>query len=110
VIVGAGFGGLFGGPAPGSIWTNLVGYLSDDVRERLRTELPAEYRTPEQGAAPSVFVASSPLLDGIVGRYFEDCNQAVPYLSGQSASASPTMPSTPKLPRRLWALSAPTVS
>ncbi len=34
------------------------------------------WKTPEQGAATSVLVATSPLLDGIGGRYFEDCNEA----------------------------------
>jgi NAD(P)-dependent dehydrogenase (short-subunit alcohol dehydrogenase family) len=30
----------------------------------------------EQGAATSVLLAASPLLDGVGGRYFEDCNEA----------------------------------
>jgi hypothetical protein len=68
------------------------------MRVSLRTDPTAEYKTPEQGAATSVFVATSPLLDGIGGRYFEDCNQAVPTEASPSASASPTMPSTPALP------------
>ena len=34
-------------------------------------------KTPEQGAATSVLLATSPLLEGIGGRYFEDCNEAV---------------------------------
>ena len=29
-----------------------------------------------QGAATSVLLAASPLLDGIGGRYFEDCNES----------------------------------
>lgn len=33
-------------------------------------------KTPEQGAATSVLLASSPQLAGIGGRYFEDRNQA----------------------------------
>ena len=33
-------------------------------------------KTPEQGAATSVLLATSPELDGVGGRYFEDCNQA----------------------------------
>ena len=36
---------------PGSILTNLVRYLPDDVRESLRTDPTADYKTPEQGAA-----------------------------------------------------------
>ena len=34
------------------------------------------WKTPEQGAATSILVATSPLLEGIGGRYFEDCNEA----------------------------------
>jgi hypothetical protein len=34
------------------------------------------YKPIEQGAATSVLVATSPQLDGIGGRCFEDCNEA----------------------------------
>ena len=34
------------------------------------------HKAVEQGAATSILVATSPQLDGIGGRYFEDCNQA----------------------------------
>ena len=37
---------------------------------------PEEAKTVEQGAATSVLLAGSPLLDGIGGRYFVDCNEA----------------------------------
>ena len=33
-------------------------------------------KTPEQGAATSILVAASPLLDRVGGHYFEDCNEA----------------------------------
>jgi hypothetical protein len=33
-------------------------------------------KTTEQGAATPVLLAASPLLDGIGGRYFENCNEA----------------------------------
>jgi hypothetical protein len=36
------------------------------------------WRTVEQGAANSVLAAASPLLDGVGGRYFENCNEALP--------------------------------
>lgn len=55
---------------PGAIATGLQRHTGG-----LRT--PVERRkTPEQGAATSVLLAASPLLDGIGGRYFEDCNEA----------------------------------
>ncbi len=55
---------------PGAIATNLQKHTGG-----LRT--PVERRKSiEQGAATSVLVAASPLLDGIGGRYFEDCDEA----------------------------------
>jgi NAD(P)-dependent dehydrogenase (short-subunit alcohol dehydrogenase family) len=55
---------------PGAIATNLqkhTGGLKTPVERR---------KTPEQGAATSVLLAASPLLAGVGGRYFEDCNEA----------------------------------
>jgi NAD(P)-dependent dehydrogenase (short-subunit alcohol dehydrogenase family) len=55
---------------PGAIPTNLqrhTGGLKTPVERR---------KTPEQGAATSVLLATSPILEGIGGRYFEDCNEA----------------------------------
>jgi hypothetical protein len=40
-----------------------------------RTPDPGPYKTPEQGAATSVLVATSPQLEGIGGHYFADCNE-----------------------------------
>ena len=37
---------------------------------------PERRKTPQQGAATSVLLAASPLLDGIGGRYFDDCAEA----------------------------------
>jgi NAD(P)-dependent dehydrogenase (short-subunit alcohol dehydrogenase family) len=55
---------------PGAIATNLqkhTGGLKTPVERR---------KTTAQGAATSVLLAASPLLNGIGGRYFEDCNEA----------------------------------
>ncbi|MFF0312200.1 SDR family NAD(P)-dependent oxidoreductase [Streptosporangium sp. NPDC004379] len=55
---------------PGAIATNLQRHTGG-----LRT--PEPYRkTVEQGAATSVFLAASPLVEGVGGRYFEDVNEA----------------------------------
>ena len=65
---------------PGGILTNLQRHLSQDVidgwREGQRNGTVMQFKTPEQGAATSVLVATSPQLEGIGGRYFEDCNEA----------------------------------
>jgi NAD(P)-dependent dehydrogenase (short-subunit alcohol dehydrogenase family) len=55
---------------PGAIPTNLQRHTGG-----LRT--PEDRRkTPEQGSATSVLLAASPLVAGVGGRYFEDCNEA----------------------------------
>ena len=55
---------------PGAIATGLqkfTGGLKTPVERR---------KTVEQGAATTVLLAASPLLDRVGGRYFEDCNEA----------------------------------
>ncbi|MEY9964756.1 NAD(P)-dependent dehydrogenase (short-subunit alcohol dehydrogenase family) [Streptacidiphilus sp. MAP12-16] len=39
-------------------------------------------KNTKQGAATSVLLAASPLVDGVTGRYFEDCNEAAPHQPG----------------------------
>ncbi|MEO8185169.1 MAG: SDR family NAD(P)-dependent oxidoreductase [Deltaproteobacteria bacterium] len=67
---------------PGGIATNLQRHVGgaqyiEQARERFRTA-GGRLKTPEEGAATSVLLATSPLLEGIAGRYFEDCNEATP--------------------------------
>ena len=61
---------------PGAIATNLQRYTGG-----LKTP-PERHKTPEQGAATSVLLATSPQLEGIGGRYFEDCNEAAIVTNG----------------------------
>ncbi|OKH42891.1 oxidoreductase [Calothrix sp. HK-06] len=61
---------------PGAIATNLQRY-TDGLQAP-----PERQKTPEQGAATSVLLATSPLLEGIGGRYFEDCNEATIVTNG----------------------------
>ncbi|WCN80092.1 SDR family NAD(P)-dependent oxidoreductase [Micromonospora sp. LH3U1] len=63
---------------PGAIQTNLQRYVSEEELNRVRAGNAAAWKTVEQGAATSVLVAASPLLDGVGGRYFEDCQEAAP--------------------------------
>ena len=64
---------------PGGILTALQRHLNADygagAAERFARAGTA-LKSVEQGAATSVLLATSPLLDGIGGRYFEDCNEA----------------------------------
>ena len=55
---------------PGAIATNLQKHTGG-----LKTP-PERQKNTAQGAATSVLLAASPLLAGIGGRYFEDCNEA----------------------------------
>ena len=62
---------------PGAIAaTNLSRYMDPSELEALHTSGTYTYKSPEQGAATSVLLAASPLLDGVGGRYFEDNNEA----------------------------------
>jgi NAD(P)-dependent dehydrogenase (short-subunit alcohol dehydrogenase family) len=56
---------------PGAIATNLQRHVGGKL-----VTPPERQKTPEQGAATSVLLATSPELDGIGGRYFNDCNEA----------------------------------
>jgi len=65
---------------PGGIATNLQRHVGgaayiEQAKERYRAA-GSKLKTPEQGAATSVLLAASPLLDGIGGRYFQDCSEA----------------------------------
>jgi NAD(P)-dependent dehydrogenase (short-subunit alcohol dehydrogenase family) len=87
---------------PGAIWTNLVRHLPDDVQAALRTE---PMKTPEQGAATSVLVATSDRVAGVSGRYFEDCNQAGRYSGGPERVGVADYALDAAAAERLWDLS-----
>ncbi|MFI6099951.1 SDR family NAD(P)-dependent oxidoreductase [Lentzea sp. NPDC051213] len=58
---------------PGAIYTNVQRHTAG---QGSGTVDPALIKTTGQGAATSVLPATSPLLEGIGGRYFNDCNEA----------------------------------
>lgn len=63
---------------PGGIATNLQRHFDPEVLAQARRAAGAGtvMKSVQHCAATSMFVATSALLDGIGGRYFEDCNQA----------------------------------
>jgi len=58
----------------------------------------------EQGAATSTLLAASPLVDDVTGRYFEDCQEAVPYTPGVRRGVA-CYALDPERAARLWLLS-----
>lgn len=95
---------------PGGIMTNLqrhmdpeefkvLGWVDADGTPR------AGFKTPEQGAATSTFAATSALLDGVGGRYFEDCNEALPATQEMRTGGVESYAVDPGLADRLWTLS-----
>jgi NAD(P)-dependent dehydrogenase (short-subunit alcohol dehydrogenase family) len=63
---------------PGGIETNLQRHVDPERMARARAQSGGQirFKTVEQGAATSVLLAVSPQLEGVGGRYFEDCNEA----------------------------------
>jgi NAD(P)-dependent dehydrogenase (short-subunit alcohol dehydrogenase family) len=58
-----------------------------------------------QGAATSVLLAASPLVAGVTGKYFEDCQEAAPFTPGVRRGVA-GYATDPGNARRLWDLSA----
>ncbi|MEW2522986.1 SDR family NAD(P)-dependent oxidoreductase [Actinacidiphila alni] len=86
---------------PGAIYTNLQRHTGGSG-----TVPPELIKTVEQGAATSVLVATSPLLDGVGGRYFADCNEAaVLDRRGAPLQGVARYALDPDAARRLWDLS-----
>ncbi|WP_066371876.1 SDR family NAD(P)-dependent oxidoreductase [Herbidospora mongoliensis] len=57
-----------------------------------------------QGAATSVLLAASPLVEGVTGAYFEDCQEAEPFTPGVRRGVADHA-LDPDAARRLWKLS-----
>ena len=57
-----------------------------------------------QGAATSVLLAASPLVEGVTGKYFEDCQEAVPFVPGVRRGVA-AYAVDPEKAARLWQLS-----
>jgi NAD(P)-dependent dehydrogenase (short-subunit alcohol dehydrogenase family) len=96
---------------PGAIRTNLQRHVTEEELQRLRTQMGASdvvWKTPEQGAATSVLLAASPLLDGVSGKYFEDCNEAGPHQEGTRTGVA-AYALDPEAASRLWQVSVDTL-
>jgi NAD(P)-dependent dehydrogenase (short-subunit alcohol dehydrogenase family) len=100
---------------PGGIATPLQRHLPTDYAEQALTAYRAagtDFKTVEQGAATSTLLAASPLLDGVGGRYFEDCNEApvVDRRGGPGRGGVAPYALDPGNAARLWDLSLRLIS
>jgi NAD(P)-dependent dehydrogenase (short-subunit alcohol dehydrogenase family) len=95
---------------PGGIMTNLQRHLDEgqlhfvgamDEQGR-RLEVPPGWKTPAQGAATSVLLAASPLVQGVSGHYFEDCAEAAVVEPGIGTSGVAGYALDAKDADRLW--------
>ncbi|MFG2102258.1 SDR family NAD(P)-dependent oxidoreductase [Micromonospora echinaurantiaca] len=96
---------------PGYINTNLQRHLDDDTLRAFgvldeagnRIDLPY-YKTPAQGAATTVLLAASPLVEGVTGRYFDDNQEAEVVAGGPEATGGVAAHAVdPAAADRLWA-------
>ncbi|MBB2748194.1 UNVERIFIED_ORG: NAD(P)-dependent dehydrogenase (short-subunit alcohol dehydrogenase family) [Microbispora rosea subsp. rosea] len=91
---------------PGAIATGLQRHMS--AAERSARGWPnAGWKTPEQGAATTVWAATAPELSGAGGRYLEDCSVAGPWRGEGPPPRGHYLPYAMDAGRadRLWALS-----
>jgi NAD(P)-dependent dehydrogenase (short-subunit alcohol dehydrogenase family) len=92
---------------PGGIRTNLQRYVSEQDLDALRARAGAgapNWKTPEQGAATSVLLAASPLVEGVTGRYFEDVHEAELHRDGRYGGVA-AYALDPDSAARLWTVS-----
>jgi NAD(P)-dependent dehydrogenase (short-subunit alcohol dehydrogenase family) len=99
---------------PGGIMTPLQRHLpKEEMIERGWIDeagnFLVRFKTPEQGAATTVWAATSPQLAGLGGLYLEDCDVAepsTPDAEGLAASGVRPYALDREEARRLWTLSA----
>ncbi|SBT69175.1 NAD(P)-dependent dehydrogenase, short-chain alcohol dehydrogenase family [Micromonospora sediminicola] len=95
---------------PGFITTNLQRHMDDETLRAFgamdeagnRIEQPY-YKTAAQGAATSVLLAASPLVEGVTGRYFDDNQEADVVAGGPEATGGVAAHAVdPAAADRLW--------
>jgi NAD(P)-dependent dehydrogenase (short-subunit alcohol dehydrogenase family) len=94
---------------PGAVETGLARHLDGAALADALAKGGYDIKTPQQGAATSVLVATSPQLEGIGGRYFADCNET-PVVGPDFSSAPRGFGVAPYAldrdnARRLWEMS-----
>jgi NAD(P)-dependent dehydrogenase (short-subunit alcohol dehydrogenase family) len=69
---------------PGRIWNTSLGRHIDTPPQSFdpNGSTGVSEKSIEQGAATSTLLAASPLVEGVTGQYFEDCQEAVAFQDG----------------------------
>ncbi|WP_439659300.1 SDR family NAD(P)-dependent oxidoreductase [Lentzea sp. HUAS TT2] len=97
---------------PGGILTALQRHISqEELQERIKLrggDNPLRLKTPEQGAATTLVLAVSPLVEGRSGLYFEDCDEAVPNTEGMTNGVA-AYAVDPEAAAQLWKVSEETL-
>ncbi|MFE7393396.1 SDR family NAD(P)-dependent oxidoreductase [Streptomyces sp. NPDC057582] len=81
-----------------------IGDISNSPASFDAASTDVSWKNIEQGAATSVLLAASPLVEGVSGRYFEDCNEAGPHRPGVRRGVA-THSVDPQNASRLWQIS-----
>lgn len=108
----AGDGITVNASAPGHADTSLHRHVDEDRAKRVAELVGSvpipQMKTADQGAATAVWVATSPQLEGIGGRYFENCNEAGPHKKEDGNGLLGTSPwaTDPEMAKRLWDISS----
>jgi NAD(P)-dependent dehydrogenase (short-subunit alcohol dehydrogenase family) len=99
---------------PGGIMTGLQKFLPIEEQRALgwlkEDDTPLDlFKTPEQGAATSVWAATAPEIEGHGGLYLEDCAQGVPQPPTNRVFGFSPHIADPAGAQRLWELSVRTL-
>lgn len=95
---------------PGGIATPLQRHLTMEEQRAMGWydadgNLNERFKTPQEGAATTLWAATSPLLEGHGGLYCEDCDVAAPFSEDRPASGVHPHVLDRDLAARLWAKS-----
>ncbi|MEV4534287.1 SDR family NAD(P)-dependent oxidoreductase [Asanoa sp. NPDC049518] len=95
---------------PGGVRGSLQRHLSAAELSEMDARAAAGpgWKSPEQGAATSAYVATAPMLAGESGRYFEDCHEAGLNQPGTAGGVAPYAVD-PANAARLWEISVEAV-
>jgi NAD(P)-dependent dehydrogenase (short-subunit alcohol dehydrogenase family) len=86
---------------PGVVYTDLARHMTRDDFSAGGTLANLEVTDVTRGAATTVWAATSPELDGLGGRYLEDCHIADPFVEGTEGGYA-AWAVDPEQAARLW--------